>query len=146
VARATLVYVQPVGTQSGPLPPHRGEILAAGDDGARPRALAHGFAPVVSPDGRLIAFLRYQGDRGDLWTMGVGGRHQRRVLRGVTLGPTGRQAYQPYTWSSDSRRLAKAAVRGPARVSPSGSCAVNAKSSGRARSASLAGVQRVGSC
>ncbi len=96
VARATLVYVQPAGTL-GSLPPHRGEILAAGDDGARPRALAHGFSPVISPNGRLIAFMRYQGDREDLWTMGVKGDHQRRVLRG---------AGGEVTWFSDSRRLA----------------------------------------
>jgi len=109
VARATLVYVQPVGTETGSLPPHRGEILAAADDGARPRVLARGFAPVISPNGRLIAFLRYQGDRGDLWTMGVGGHHQRRVLRGLYVA-NGR-TYQPYAWSSDSRRLT--VTRGP---------------------------------
>lgn len=104
VARATLVYMRPVGTETGSLPPHRGEILAAADDGARTRVLAHGFAPVISPNGRLIAFLRYQGDREDLWTMGVGGHHQRRVLRGLYVA-NGR-TYQPYAWSSDSRRLA----------------------------------------
>ncbi len=104
VARATLVYVQPVGTETGPLPPHRGEILAAADDGSRPRALARGFAPVISPNGRMIAFLRYQGDRADLWTMGVGGRHQRRLLRGLYIAD--KQAYRPYAWSFDSRRLA----------------------------------------
>lgn len=106
VARATLVYVHPVGTATGPQPPHRGEIFAAANDGARPRALARGFAPVISPNGRQIAFLRYHGDITDLWTMGVGGRHQRRVLRSLTLGAAGGLAYGPYAWSPDSRRLA----------------------------------------
>lgn len=68
--------------------------------------LARDFAPVISPSGRQIAFVRYQGDRADLWTMGVDGRHQRRVLRGLVLGLTGRQNYLLYAWSSDSRRLA----------------------------------------
>jgi len=110
-AQATLVYVRPVGTGTAPQPPHRGEIFAAANDGARPRALARGFAPVISPNGRQIAFLRYQGDRTDLWTMGVGGRHQSRVLRSLTLGAAGGLAYRPYAWSSDSRRLA--VTRGP---------------------------------
>jgi hypothetical protein len=75
-------------------------IVAARDDGTRARVVTHGFAPVISPTGRRIAFfvLRHSG-RVDLYVIRVDGTHRRLLVRNVFA------VDRPIAWSSDGRYL-----------------------------------------
>src|SRR5207244_4246450 len=65
--------------------------------GGRPRTVARGSSPSWSPDGRRIAFVRYEGDTPSLWIAPSRGGRPRR------LAASGEDAA---VWSPDSRRVA----------------------------------------
>ncbi|HEV2999835.1 MAG TPA: hypothetical protein VGW75_03760 [Solirubrobacteraceae bacterium] len=85
-----------------------GEIVVANDDGSSPRVIARGQFPVVSPDGRRVAFLAAtSGVRGRIRVIGVhGGRPWTAVRRGVVVRA------RAAIWSPGGRRLVAAADRG----------------------------------
>jgi TolB protein len=80
-----------------------GAIYAVDLDGSHLRYLTSGFDPVLSPDGRQIAFTRWNNDQdgalGNVWLINIDGSGERAVLDDV------RQPKAP-TWSPDGSRLA----------------------------------------
>jgi len=79
-----------------------GPIYVVNPDGADLRYLTDGIDPALSPDGRWVAFTRWDGSAvsapGSLWVIGVDGTGERRVHDGV------RQPKSP-TWSPDGQRI-----------------------------------------
>jgi dipeptidyl aminopeptidase/acylaminoacyl peptidase len=87
-ARAELVFERPA---------HR-EVFVARDGGSAPRLLAHGIHPLVSPDGRRVAFERKRRfDQVDVLVATLPGRHVQRLLHDV--------GGAPLVWSPDGRFL-----------------------------------------
>ena len=70
-----------------------------------------GFAPLWSPDGKQVAFLRYTNGPSDLWTVhATGGDAKPLTTGGITFGgftmlPYNRMQTQDFQWSPDSGRL-----------------------------------------
>lgn len=90
-AHATLVYERPT---------EQGDVVAARNDGSRAHVIAHGLVPRTSPDGRLVAYFRSTRRESDLYVVGIGGSHLRRLARGAAdYGPGS------LIWSADSRRI-----------------------------------------
>jgi TolB protein len=67
-------------------------------DGSGLRRLTSGIDPVLSPDGRQVAFTRWEGDIGTLWTINVDGSNERSILGGM------RKAKGP-EWSPDGSQI-----------------------------------------
>jgi Tol biopolymer transport system component len=91
--------------KAGPGPAEDGrtlEIYSARLDGGDLRQLTHNAVfdndPVVSPDGRRIAFSRKVKGRGQIFTMSIDGGHLKRTTRDSARNR------QP-TWSPDGRRI-----------------------------------------
>jgi hypothetical protein len=87
-AQATLVYVKRPNS-SAP------QVWAADDDGAHARKIGSGTMPVISPDGRWVAWRDFSRD--SVLLRKVDGRNVRRVARSAQIGTLG--------FSPDSRRL-----------------------------------------
>jgi Tol biopolymer transport system component len=90
------------GTASASMVYQRGEsqydsptVVSARSDGSHKRVVAHGFAPTLSPDGRLVAYFTGEG----LYVQPVRGGSARRLAQ--WSWDTG----GPIAWSPDSRRL-----------------------------------------
>jgi Tol biopolymer transport system component len=96
---------------TAPLPP-RGEIFVVGSNGAGHRnltrtAAAAEWSPTPSPDGRQIAYVRYEAMRSTIWVMNVDGSGQRRLTSGGEDDlPLARHREVWPQWSPDGRRLA----------------------------------------
>ncbi len=81
------------------------DIYAIKSDGSSNTRLTSGpgnsFAPRWSPDGKLIAFLRYdpQAERVDIWTIDLATGTENQITRG------GVEPLSALSWSSDSRFL-----------------------------------------
>ena len=80
-------------------------VVSTRGDGSHPIVLARGYAPTLSPDGRLVAYFKGQGAE-TLYVRPVRGGAARRLVHG-TVAVGGRTA-----WSPDSRTLAVANVQG----------------------------------
>jgi Tol biopolymer transport system component len=92
--------------EPGPGPDQHGrgmEIYSAALDGSGLRRLTHNHVfdndPVVSPDGRHIAFARRVAGRGQIFSMRTDGTHEMRLTR------NGRRDRLP-AWAPDGRRIA----------------------------------------
>ncbi len=78
-----------------------GPIYAANADGSNLRYLTTGIDPVLSPDGRTVAFTRWNGAGGVLdsvWAIGIDGKGERQIVGDV------QQPKSP-TWSADSKSI-----------------------------------------
>ncbi len=79
-----------------------GPIYAINADGTDLRHLTTGMDPAISPDGRWVAFTRWDGSSngvsGSLWVIGIDGSGERQVLGGVS------QPKAP-TWSADGSQV-----------------------------------------
>ncbi len=75
-----------------------GDVMRINADGSGLRRLTNGIDPVFSPDGQTIAFVRWQGDSGSLWTIGVDGSNERQITGEI------KQARHP-SWSPDGERI-----------------------------------------
>jgi len=79
-----------------------GPIYVMNADGTNLRHLTTGMDPAISPDGRWVAFTRWDGSSngvsGALWVIGIDGSGERQVLGNVS------QPKAP-TWSSDSTKV-----------------------------------------
>ncbi len=75
-----------------------GDIMLINADGSGLRRLTNGIDPVLSPDGKSVAFTRWQGEQGALWTMNVDGSNEHQVIDGV------KQAKGP-EWSPDGAKI-----------------------------------------
>ena len=95
-----------------------GAMYAVNADGGNLRHLTEGIDPALSPDGRTVAFTRWQnsgnGSVGGLWIISIDGSGERQVLRDV------RQPKSP-TWSPDGKRIALSMQQG-GRVDPLRQC------------------------
>ncbi|MGQ9567295.1 MAG: TolB family protein [Anaerolineae bacterium] len=80
-----------------------GTIYLMGADGSGLRPLTHGMDPALSPDGRWVAFVRWEEPRG-LYLIGVDGRGERLVY--------GAPQVRMPAWSPDGRQLAFAVQKG----------------------------------
>jgi WD40-like Beta Propeller Repeat len=97
-AAARLVYQRP----------HSHAIVAAHNDGSDPRVIAHGIAPVISPDGKRVAFFRPSvGDELRLVSI-HGGKSRLLSHDALVMDPS------PVFWSPDSSRLLMDSGRGDA--------------------------------
>jgi hypothetical protein len=76
-----------------------GDIMVVNADGSGLRRLTQGIDPVLSPDGKQVAFTRWDGTDGSLWVINLDGSGLRQVAGGI------KQAKHP-TWSPDGRRIA----------------------------------------
>jgi hypothetical protein len=76
-----------------------GDIMVVNADGSGLRRLTQGIDPVLSPDGKRVAFTRWNGTDGSLWVIDVDGANERQVASGIV------QAKHP-TWSPDGQRVA----------------------------------------
>jgi Tol biopolymer transport system component len=71
----------------------------------------NGFAPLWSPDGKQVAFLRNANGSNDLWVVHASGGDAKQISRGgVIFGgytqlPYNRVQTQDFQWSADSSRL-----------------------------------------
>jgi dipeptidyl aminopeptidase/acylaminoacyl peptidase len=106
--RGTLVFQ----TASG------GPIYAINADGSNLHYLTTGLDPAISPDGRQVAFTRWEdsqnGSPGSLWTINIDGTGERVILNDV------RQPKGP-TWSPDGSKIAISMQQG-GRLSPEYKC------------------------
>ncbi len=75
-----------------------GDIMAINADGTGLRRLTHGIDPALSPDGRQVAFTRWQGEEGSVWLTDLDGSNERQVLGFI------KQAKGP-AWSPDGSRI-----------------------------------------
>lgn len=75
-----------------------GDIMVINGDGSGLRRLTAGIDPVLSPDGQTVAFTRWEGETGSLWTIGIDGSNEKSVLGFI------KQAKGP-SWSPDSSRI-----------------------------------------
>ncbi|MBE7555730.1 MAG: PD40 domain-containing protein [Anaerolineales bacterium] len=75
-----------------------GEIMVINTDGTGLRRLTSGLDPALSPDGQRVAFTRWQGESGSLWTINLDGTQERQIL-GFT-----KQAKGP-AWSPDGQQI-----------------------------------------
>jgi len=78
-----------------------GPIYAANTDGSNLRYLTTGIDPALSPDGRSVAFTRWNsagGVPGTVWTIGVDGKGERQIAGDVM------QPKSP-TWSADGKTI-----------------------------------------
>ncbi|MEW5961354.1 MAG: SH3 domain-containing protein, partial [Chloroflexota bacterium] len=75
-----------------------GDIMVINPDGTGLRRLTSGIDPVLSPDGRTVAFTRWQGESGSLWLIGIDGSNERQVLGFI------KQAKGP-DWSPDGSQI-----------------------------------------
>ena len=80
-----------------------GPIYVMAPDGTGMRQLTTGIDPALSPDGKQVAFTRWQnsgdGSLGSLWVINLDGNGERAVLNNV------RQPKSP-AWSPDGKRIA----------------------------------------
>jgi len=90
------------------------EIMIANANGSELRRLTQGIDPVLSPDGKQVAFTRWNGDDGSLWEIGVDGSDERQIAGGI------KQAKHA-TWSPDGKRIAVSFQHG-GRLDPARSC------------------------
>lgn len=91
-----------------------GDIMIANANGSGLRRLTNGIDPVLSPDGRQVAFTRWDGDDGSLWVIGADGTNERQIAGGI------KQAKHP-TWSPDGKRIA-VNYQHEGRLDPARSC------------------------
>jgi WD40-like Beta Propeller Repeat len=95
---------------AGPLPP--GEVYRVSLDGSRidlSRSAADDRYPVVSPDGRHVAFISDRGGGGNrVWVVGATGSSVRRVTSSLN---TDQDLGGQFAWAPDSRRLAVAVTQ-----------------------------------
>ena len=78
-----------------------GPIYVANADGSNLRYLTTGIDPALSPDGRTVAFTRWNsagGVPGTVWTIGVDGKGERQIAGDV------QQPKSP-TWSADGKSI-----------------------------------------
>ncbi|MBN1994861.1 MAG: PD40 domain-containing protein [Anaerolineae bacterium] len=103
-------------TPAAPLPPGPGDgtivfqassggpIYAIDAAGSNLRYLTTGLDPALSPDGRWVAFTRWDspgfGALGSVWVIKVDGSGERPILSGIAGNP------KSPTWSPDGRQLA----------------------------------------
>jgi WD40 repeat protein len=93
-------------TSPRPAPAAGAWIWRASANGAHPKRLIRGRTPLISPDGRTIAFTRIrQINRGggtstlvSLWLMGSTGLHVQSVIRDADW-------FGPFVWAPDSRHV-----------------------------------------
>lgn len=96
----------PISTQSvQPLNAHLvfqlasgGDIMVVNPDGTGLRRLTSGLDPALSPDGQTVAFTRWQGETGSLWTINVDGANEHQVAGFI------KQAKGP-AWSPDGSQI-----------------------------------------
>ena len=98
-----------------------GTIYAMNPDGSNLRYLTTGMDPAVSPDGKWVAFTRWQGQTngalGSLWVINVDGTGERQVMGFAN------QAKSP-TWSADGKQIVISLQQG-GRVDDTWMCMVN---------------------
>jgi Tol biopolymer transport system component len=86
-----------------------GPIYAMNADGSGLRRLTTGMDPALSPDGRFVAFTRWDGQQngvtGSLWIANVDGTGERQLMAGAN------QPKSP-SWSPDGRRIVIAMQQG----------------------------------
>jgi TolB protein len=79
-----------------------GAIYAVDPDGKNLRYLTAGMDPALSPDGKQVAFTRWDsqgnGASGSVWVINVDGTGERKVVSGVN------QPKSP-TWSADGKQI-----------------------------------------
>jgi len=76
-----------------------GDIMVINPDGTGLRRLTSGLDPALSPDGQQVAFTRWAGETGSLWTINLDGTNERQVSEFT------KQAKGP-TWSPDGSQIA----------------------------------------
>jgi Tol biopolymer transport system component/uncharacterized protein YgiM (DUF1202 family) len=74
------------------------DIMVINPDGTGLRRLTSGIDPVLSPDGQTVAFTRWEGETGSVWTINVDGTNERSIIGFV------KQAKGP-DWSPDGSQL-----------------------------------------
>jgi len=83
---------------------HR-EIVVAKDDGSARHVIAKGIFPVVSPDGRNVAFFAGRRGKRGLWVVRIDGRHARRYVSHTDARNIAATLYDPFRWSPNSRYI-----------------------------------------
>ena len=77
-------------------------VMAARDDGTHKRLITPGYLPALSPNGKLVSFLRPgSGDNSELWVARLDGSNARRLLYNLYLDPHGAVR----GWSPNSRYI-----------------------------------------
>lgn len=80
----------------------------ARNDGSQSRVIGHGQNPLISPDGKRIAFFqRASGGHNQLRVVPVDGGRA-RVLAQYADSPFFPNVYRPFSWSPNSRYIATA--------------------------------------
>ncbi len=75
-----------------------GDIMVINPDGSGLRRLTSGIDPVLSPDGQMVAFTRWEGETGSVWVINLNGSSERQIQGFV------KQAKGP-DWSPDGSQL-----------------------------------------
>jgi dipeptidyl aminopeptidase/acylaminoacyl peptidase len=95
-----------------------GPIYAINADGSNLRYLTTGIDPAISPDGRQVAFTRWEGPGngapGSIWIINIDGSGERVILNDV-------QQPKAPTWSPDGSKIAISMQQG-GRLSPEYKC------------------------
>ena len=91
-----------------------GGIITINPDGSDLQFLTNGIDPALSPDGQTVAFTRWVGETGTLWTINTNGDNERPILGAV------KQAKGP-EWSPDGSQIVLNFQQG-GRVEPKDVC------------------------
>lgn len=100
-----------------------GTIYAMNPDGSELRALTTGMDPALSPDGKQVAFTRWDGQNngvtGSLWVINVDGTGERQVAWGMNQPKSA-------TWSADGSQIVVSMQQG-GKLYDSYLCMINGK-------------------
>jgi TolB protein len=100
-----------------------GPIYVMNPDGSGLRSLTTGIDPAISPDGKQVAFTRWEGAVGSVWVINIDGTGERQLIGNIT------QPKSP-SWSPDGSQVVINLQKGGTTV-PTQECVTSRRNPGQ---------------